>query len=294
MIAKIIAITNKEAKGIDENGKEVKLKAQVKQKETGVYVGDNVILGENILGVWTIKEVLPRKNLLIRPVIANLDVAFITVSIFPEIDYLVLDKILINCEMNNITPILIVNKADLINDKFKNDIYSQYGDCVKKIIVTNALTGENMEELKSEMVGKTSAFIGQSAVGKSTILNNFDLGKTLKTSDLTLKAGKKKERGRNTTRASTLFPLDFGGYVADSPGFSKLDFSLIRPQELVFYFPDLEKYRDCKFSNCTHIVEGENCGLQRAFKEGKINAKRFERFLKLQKMLNERWKNRYD
>ena len=293
MIAKIISITNKEAKGIDENGNEVKLKAQVKQKETGVYVGDNVILGENIHGVWTIKDVLERKNLLDRPVIANLDTAFITVSIFPEIDYLVLDKILINCEMNKITPILVLNKADLINEEFKNDLISQYGECVKKIIVTNALTGENMEEIKEEMKGKTTAFIGQSAVGKSTILNNFELGELLKTNDLTLKAGKKKERGRNTTRASRLFALDFGGYVADSPGFSKLDFRLIRPQELVFYFPDLAKYRDCKFSNCTHLVEGENCGLQRAFKEGKINPKRFERFLKLQKMLNERWENRY-
>ena len=164
--------------------------------------------------------------------------------------------------MNKITPFLVLNKADLLSEEFINDIKEQYFSCVKDIIITNAITGENIDILHNYMKGKISAFIGQSAVGKSTILNCLEIGKDLKTSDLTLKAGKKRERGRNTTRACTLYRTKFGDYVADRPGFWRLDLSLIRPQELVFYLPDLAKYRTCKYSNCTHLSEGADCGIQ--------------------------------
>lgn len=294
MIAKIIAMTNKDARGIDEQGQIIRLKALSAVKDGGFYVGDNVELDKCVDGVWTFKSVLPRKNLLNRPVIANLDQAFITISIVPQVDFLILDKILVNCEMNNIAPFLVLNKADLLSEEFISDIKEQYEDCVEDIIITNAITGENVDKLHQYMSGKISAFIGQSAVGKSTILNCLEIGKDLKTSELTLKAGKKKERGRNTTRASTLYQTKFGDYVADSPGFWRLDLSLIRPQELVFYFPDLMKYRTCKYSNCTHLSEGQDCGLQLAYKNGLINQKRFDRFIKLQAMLNQKWRDRYE
>lgn len=294
MIAKIIAMTNKEAKGIDENGQECRLKALNASKSTGIFVGDNVVLGENKYGVWTISKVLPRRNLLNRPKIANLDQVFITVSIEPAIDYYILDIILINCQMNNIDAVLIINKADLIDDTFIHNIVEQYSECVSDIIITNALTGENVESIKKHLSSKTSAFIGQSAVGKSTIINNLDLGLNLKTNEMTLKAGKKRERGRNTTRASTLFPLENGGFIADSPGFSRLDLSLILPQELVFYFPDIAKYRTCKYSNCTHLSEGNDCGVITAFTNGLINRYRYERFTKLQASLIDKWRKRYD
>jgi len=294
MIAKIVYLNNKEAIGIDEQGKQIALKALVATKSAGLKVGDNVELKDCVHNVWTISKVLPRKNALARPNISNLDQVFITVSVEPQIDFLVLDQILVNCEMNNVDAILVLNKSDLFDNEFVDDLTSQYGQCVKRIITTNALSGENLDELQPLMQGKTSAFIGQSAVGKSTILNFFELGKEQKTDTLTLKAGKKRERGRNTTKASKLFVLPNGGYIADSPGFSKIDLSLIRPQELVFYFPDLSKYRSCKYSNCTHISEGADCGIITAFEEGKINAKRYDRFIKLQKKLIERWNKRYD
>jgi len=249
-------------------------------KQKGVYVGDKVEFSKSDLVITDIQE---RKNLLVRPPIANLDTLIIVIAPKPKPDLYLVDKLIIFSTLNGITPILCLNKVDQ-DPLFAKNIKKIYGN-ILKIVETSAFN-KNTSELEKCVKG-VCAFAGQSAVGKSSLINAiFDENKE-KIGDF----GKKVERGKQTTRLVTLYKLK-DGFLADTAGFSKLDERLLNlePIEIARYYPEMIKFiPNCKFRTCTH-KNSDNCAVIKAVKEGIISEVRYNNYLKLleNKMLERR------
>lgn len=236
-------------------------------KKEGIFVGDKVECQNGV-----IERVLERKNLLIRPPLANVDTMIIVVAFQPKPDFLLVDKLLVFCMVKGIIPILCVNKSDL-SENFVSDVKKIYKNVVD-IVSISTLDGSVMK-LKKYIKGIT-ALAGQSAVGKSSIINAL-LGEKLATiGDFS----KKVMRGKQTTRLVELYDLKNGNYLADTAGFSKLseELLLINENELKDYYPDFIKYaHECKYKSCQHLSL-KDCGIVKAVREGKISKTRYENY----------------
>ena len=241
-----------------------------KTKSSGIFVGDYVEFDKSINKVYN------RKNFLIRPPLANLDNLFIVISPVPKPDLLLVDKILLYCEFNNINPILVVNKYDL-DEKLYEKIYDIYGNYFK-ILKVCAKT-KDVKEIE-ECISGICALAGQSASGKSSIINAiFNDNNLTNVGDLS----KKIERGKQTTRIVKLYKL-LNGYIADTAGFSLLDLSMVSDidfRQLSSFYPDfLEGRKLCKYRSCIHDND-ENCGVKKLVNIGKISRERYNNYLKI-------------
>ena len=244
-------------------------------KENGLFVGDKVELDENN----TIVKVLERKNLLIRPPLANVDSMIIVVAKLPKPDFLLVDKLIIFCVVNGIKPVLCINKADLGND-YANMIVENYKDACDCLIISTQ--DKSVFSLKSHIFGIT-ALAGQSAVGKSSIINALLGDKKAIIGDFS----KKVERGKQTTRLVQLYEIENGKFLADTAGFSKLDERLLNVDEyeLKSYYPEfIEPAYKCKYKSCLHLTP-KDCGVCDAVKSGKISKLRYENYKILQENL---------
>ncbi len=241
---------------------------------------------------FIITSINKRKNVLKRPAIANLDQLFIVISIWPEPDFYLADKLIVYCLKNNIKPVLVVNKSDIMNSVDASRLVLQYSRIIRDVVLTSAVTAAGIEKLKQMLKGNFTAFAGQSAVGKSSILNIIAPDLNLKTNTLS----EKISRGKHTTRLTEIFVVDDDSLVADTPGFSVLDLNDIEPIELKEYYLDFSPYfEECKFNNCDHInVPMEDCGVQRAVENGKVDKRRFARYGMLYNNLKEIWRRKYD
>ena len=240
-------------------------------KQEGIFVGDKVNF-DNKNGV--IEEVLKRKNLLIRPPMANLDTMIITIAPKPLPDLYLVDKLILFCFVEGIKPILCVNKIEEENAFFEH-IQSIYSS-ILKVVRTSALTGDTSDLEKC--IKGICAFAGQSAVGKSSLINSIFKENLEKTGDF----AKKVERGKQTTRTVTLYRTK-NGYIADTAGFSKLDENLIdlNPNEIAKFYPDFLPFiEECKYRSCLHRPSSL-CGINSAVKKGLISRERYENYLKL-------------
>ncbi len=249
-------------------------------KDQGIFVGDDVVCDdrENV-----IEKVCERKNVLVRPPIANIDKMIIVIAPVPKPDFLLIDKLLIFCEKNEIIPVICVNKCDILDKTLKNQIISIYSN-IAKIIMTSA-KNDDCKELASQIKG-VCTFAGQSAVGKSSLINALHGQDVEQVGDL----AKKVERGKQTTRMVSLYKLGKDDYIADTAGFSKLDEGLldIDERKLANYYPDFVPYlNDCEYSSCTHTKE-KKCGIAVAAKRGDIALVRYENYLKLYDAIKER------
>lgn len=241
-------------------------------KKEGVFVGDKVEFNKNDL---VIESVLKRKNLLIRPPMANLDKMFIVIAPKPLPDLYLVDKLILFCFVNGIDPVLCVNKID---SKAELEFYDKINDIYHKIVKVKKLSAKNGEvkEILGEVKG-VCAFAGQSAVGKSSLINAIFGEAKEKIGDF----AKKVERGKQTTRTVTLYKLK-SGFLADTAGFSKLDESLIdlKPNEIAKYYPDfLEYIEKCKFRSCLH-QNGKDCEIIKQVNLGNISKERYKSYLK--------------
>lgn len=251
------------------------------KSDGNIFVGDYVSVARD-RDSFVIEVVKPRKNSLIRPYVSNIDICFIVISYEPQPDYLLVDKIIVNCHEQGITPILICNKCDVA----KLDL-SEYSDVVK-CVYCSAETSAGIDEIAEISKGKTICFAGQSAVGKSSIVNAMLGSNLLETGDL----AKKIKRGKNTTRRTEILSLDDGTYLVDTCGFSMLEAIDIEPENLRIYFDDLEEFRpECRFNTCTHIDEPD-CAVKAHVGNG-IGVGRYERYKTLYNELKERKENRY-
>ena len=240
------------------------------KRNSDIVVGDFVEL-ENSDGVLSVKKVLERKNSLIRPSIANIDNIIMTIAPLPEPDFYLVDKMLVNCARRNIGFIICINKTDL-DDGFVQKVVGQYGADVK-IISVCAKTGD-IGQLIDVLKGKFSCFAGQSAVGKSSMINALHGEKIAKSGELS-----GNNRGKNTTTRATLYALDDNTFIADTPGFGLLDVFDVEYDELDLYYNEyVELSQCCKYHRCKHINE-PGCEVKKRVAEGSLNKDRYERYI---------------
>lgn len=242
-----------------------------------------------------IAEILPRKNSLIRPPLANLDTVFVAMaSSCPKPMPDAVDKLLSILEFNGIDAVVVIGKCELDPDEAQRlkEIYTLAG---YRVFVLSCKTGEGVDEIKEyvreNMGGRISAFAGASGVGKSTLMNRIFPGLDLETSGVS----EKIERGKNTTRTTRLFPLENGGYLADTPGFSMLDFErfdFFTKEDLPETMREFKEYLGkCRYTKCTHTKD-EGCAILEALRDGKIAKSRHDSYLELYAVLKEKkaWK----
>ena len=288
---------------LDEDGKIVFCRARGAFRHSGMtpLVGDNVIIRSNkpaseLIGSETeggimIESIKERKNGLIRPPMANLDCIFVSMAAAAPAPILAtVDKLIAIAEHNNIEPYIVIGKSEL-DEKTAKEIKDIYTLAGFKVFSLSCVTGEGVEEIKSfireNLAGKTAAFSGASGVGKSTLMNLLFPALDLATGDIS----RKIERGKHTTRSVDLYETEVDGgilYIADTPGFSMLDFKqfdFFGKEDLPYTFREFSDYiGECKYTKCTHTKE-EGCAILEAIKEGKISKSRHDSFLELYEVL---------
>ena len=261
-----------------------------KQKITPL-VGDTVIYQAENPTDGYIMEIKERRNELVRPPIANVDQAILVFSAAePDFSTSLLDRFLVLVESKDINPIICISKMDLLrsdDNKSIEEYAEQYRAIGYDVILTSSMEESGVSDLLPYLRGKTSVFAGQSGVGKSSLLNVIDPTLNLKTNIISSHLG----RGKHTTRHVEL--IDIGdGLLADTPGFSSLEFNEIEAEELTGCFPELrEKSRECKFRGCLHVKEPK-CAVKLAVESGEIERYRYEHYLQFLEEIKDR-KPRY-
>lgn len=262
-----------------------------KDKKDNCVVGDYVEISEDNF----IMNILERKNIINRPLVANIDYLVIQFAAKdPEIELDRLNNLILNSIYHKISPIVVINKIDLLSEderKELEDTLSYLKDVDIPLFFVSTFKNENVDKVKEMITGKTTAFGGPSGVGKSSILNIIQNKKELMVGE----TSKRLKAGKHTTRDSNLIPLTEGGYVIDTPGFSSLELPPIENvEELVSLFKEFtfeEGY--CKFLDCHHINE-PGCVIKEKVQQGKISKIRYDFYKKVyEKLKNERW-NRYE
>ncbi len=225
-----------------------------------------------------VNGICERKNALVRPAVSNVDKLYIVCStVLPQPNLFNIDKLIAIALNNNIEPVLVISKTDLGEADSLREIYEKAGFAVYE---TNLDNKAGSEQIKNSLSDKISVFTGNSGVGKSTLINAMFPELLLKTGEVSLKLS----RGRHTTRHVELFPLENGGYLADTPGFSSIDFEQnleIEKDEVISCFPDFAPYvSDCRFPDCLHIGE-RDCSLKNAVENGEVSPSRYESYVAL-------------
>jgi len=270
----------------DEGGDPVQCRARGIFKKRGVspLVGDRVKFSETENGEGIVDEILPRSTELVRPPVANVDLAVLVFSVVhPDLNLLLLDKFLVHTESAGLDALIVFTKFDAADGEPDRERIVESVDAARQLyesigygaLVTSARRGEGIEELKRRLSGRISVFAGQSGVGKSSLLNALVPGLKLETSEISKKLG----RGRHTTRHVELVPLPGGGYVADTPGFSQLDFAELGVDEIGSCFREFRELAEgCKFRGCTHVHE-PGCAVLAAKERGEIAESRYANYL---------------
>lgn len=278
----IIICTSSNVYQVAEGEKVYKCLARGKFKKEKIspLVGDEVEFtitnSEKQEGV--IEQILPRKNELKRPKMANLTQLILVVSMkMPSPDLLLLDKQLVFAEFMGLKATIVLNKVDLEDKEEIDRIAKLYESIGYKVIQTNAKEGIKVGKIKTLLEGETTAFAGNSGVGKSTLINSIFEQELTQEGDIS----DKNQRGKNTTTSTTLYKYKENSYIADTPGFSTFEINEIPKEDLCHYFVEFVPYLDkCEFQGCSHIKE-ENCEVKDALEAGKISSQRYENYIKI-------------
>ncbi len=232
-----------------------------------------------------IMRILPRKNELVRPAVANIDQALVVFAVTkPKPHFNLLDRFLVMMETKEIPAILCFNKADIAGDAEIAGLKAVYENCGYPLIFTSAKKEENIDRLKELLLGKTTAVAGPSGVGKSSLINRLQSGVKMETGSIS----RKIERGKHTTRHSELIMLGDESYIMDTPGFSSLYAGNMEKEDLKYCFPEFAPYEGkCRFNGCGHIHE-PGCAVKQAADEGKIHRIRYEDYVMMYRELQER------
>ena len=260
----------------EEKTYECSLRGKNRLKKAKFLPGDNVAFEVLTDGSGVIANILPRRNELIRPPIANVEQVIIVSSLNPEPDLWLIDRLTILALWNDVQPVICFNKADQVSEESISLYQAIYISAQFPVIITSTKDGRGIDKLKAVLKNRISVVAGASGVGKSSLLNAVQPGLKLQTGEVS----QKLKRGRHTTRHVELLPLSSGGLVADTPGFSSLNLpSEIIREELSSLFPDFQEFREnCKFSTCQHRVEPK-CSVREAVSEGKLSVNRYNNYL---------------
>lgn len=263
-----------------------------RKQKISPLVGDLVEFIDEKASEGYIVEIHERKNELVRPPVANVDQAVLVFSAKdPDFSTTLLDRFLVVIESKKIEPIIVLTKMDLLNDIEREEIEryaASYRSIGYETISLSAKTETGIDQLVPTLEGKVSVFAGQSGVGKSTLLNALRPDLQLKTKAISRHLG----RGKHTTRHVELLEIG-NGLVADTPGFSAIDFHGIDVEDLGLYFPEIrERIPECKFRGCLHVKEPK-CAVKEALTTGQIHPFRYEHYLMFIQEIQER-KPRYE
>ena len=304
--------------GFDGEPVQCRARGIFKKKGVSPLVGDRVFYETTENGEGTVTEILPRSTELIRPPVANIDQALLVFSLAePALNLQLLDKFLVHTQRAGLETLICLSKQDLLAEGDQTAVASYeewdakaaeegsgrgktsrtltveqvrnlYERIGYPVLTVSARTMLGIGELRERLRGKMTVFSGQSGVGKSSLLNALVPGLSLQTDEISQKLG----RGKHTTRHVELIPLGDGGFVADTPGFSQLDFLQMEPEDLSSCFPDFARYASgCKFRGCLHKNE-PGCQVAEALAEGQIAASRYKHYLLFLQEMKER-KRRY-
>lgn len=239
-----------------------------------------------------VDKILPRRNALKRPAVANVDtLVLVTAAASPEPDLGLVDKLLIVSQPMGVEVLLVINKCDLAAPGAVDSIEKDYAGAVAAVLPMSAQSGLGRDALLTRLAGRCTCLAGQSGVGKTSLLNClFPDRVAMETGDVS----RKTSRGRHTTRHAELLPVAGGGTVVDTPGFSLIEMDSMEPARLPDCYPEFAPYAgQCRFNGCMHDAE-PGCAVKEAVAAGVIPAGRMQRYREILKETRESWRNRYD
>jgi len=251
------------------------LRGRLRLRDDRVLVGDKVEISRDSGGkTGVVERILPRTTELTRPPIANVNQVAVVFSVKnPAPNFLLLDRILVQAELLDLSCIVVFTKGDL-DPVGATDMANQYAAISYPTVITSVMQGEGLDRLKELLKGKISTLAGPSGAGKSSLLNALDPALSLATGQVSAKA----QRGKHTTRSVELLSLG-DGYVADTPGFSRLSIGPDQERDIQFAFPEFRQYIDgCKFRGCLHRRE-PGCQVKEAVERGAVHQARYEHYL---------------
>lgn len=265
---------------------ECKAKGAFRNQKIKPLVGDNVeiaVLDEKEKK-GNIEKILPRENALIRPAVANIDLALIIFAIAkPQPNLNLLDRFLVMMDYQKVPVTICFNKVDLVDKEEEEKMADIYEKCGYPVLFVSAKEERGIDELYRILDGRTTAVAGPSGVGKSSLVNRLQPNVQMETGNIS----RKIERGKHTTRHSEIIPIAGNTYIMDTPGFSTLDIPGFEKEDLQQFYPEFAAYEPyCRFQGCSHISEPD-CGVKDALEEGKISRIRYENY----KLLYEELKN---
>lgn len=265
---------------------ECKAKGIFRNKKVKPLVGDNVelVLLDEQKKTGSIEQILPRKNELIRPAVANIDMALVIFAAAkPQPNLNLLDRFLCMMEFQKVPVTICFNKMDLVTQEERDALRSIYEPAGYPILFTCASDGTGVERLKKCLIGKTTTVAGPSGAGKSSLINQLQSEKEMETGEISQKI----ERGKHTTRHSEILPIAAGTYIVDTPGFSSLNVPQTQETDFFRLYPEFVRHEPyCRFRGCSHLNEPD-CGVKEALLDGKIHSTRYENY----KLLYEELKN---
>ena len=251
-------------------------------------VGDDVeiVVLDEEKKIGNVEKILPRTRELIRPAVANIDMALVIFAAAkPDPNFNLLDRFLCMMEYQKVPVTLCFNKCDLVTEEQREALRKIYELAGYELLFTSAKTQENVEKLKSVLQGKMTAVAGPSGVGKSSLINDLQDAVQMQTGGISDKI----ERGKHTTRHSQIIPIAENTYIMDTPGFSSMDLPGFSKEDLWTCYPEFVRFEPgCRFIGCSHIGEPD-CGVKTALAEGKISQVRYDNYVQLyQEMKNMR------
>ncbi|MGN0344566.1 MAG: ribosome small subunit-dependent GTPase A [Lachnospiraceae bacterium] len=271
---------------------ECKAKGIFRQQGIKPLVGDlveiDIINEEEHKG--NIVRILPRNNALIRPAVANVDMALIVfAAATPDPNFNLLDRFLVLMARQNVPVCICFNKSDLVSEEVRREYAKSYEASGYPVEFISVKKDEGIDRLMQHLRGKTTTIAGPSGVGKSSLINRIQPQVTMETGAVSEKIG----RGKQTTRHTQLIHIEGNSYIMDTPGFSSLYLPQMEKEELQQYYTEFEAYEPyCRFQGCSHISEPD-CGVKQALSEEKISQLRYENYVQLYTELKEQEKNRY-
>jgi ribosome biogenesis GTPase / thiamine phosphate phosphatase len=256
---------------------ECKAKGIFRNQNVKPLVGDNVLIEviDEDKRLGNVTSILERRNMLVRPNVANVDQSLIIFAATnPDPNLNLLDRFLIMMLRQNVDTIICFNKKDLVGKNEINLLKDTYLNCGYHVLIVSTYTDEGMDELEHLLLNKTTVLAGPSGVGKSSVINKVAPYAEMEIGDIS----KKLKRGKHTTRHSEIFYLKENTFIVDTPGFSSLDLKNIEKEDLKDYFKEFQKYEEqCQFIGCLHLNEPV-CGVKNALKEGYISHIRYENY----------------